>query len=71
MITKEDVVFLNDVETIIWKENGWAITYHRDFFNEHEWFEIQCPDGAYIWEDYKTIYEAIDALKYWKENLKI
>lgn len=67
MITKEDVVWFNDIETMVWREDGWAITYHRDFFNGHEWFEIRCPDGAYIGEDYDNIYDAIDAFNLWKE----
>lgn len=68
---KEDVVWLNGVEMTVWTEDGWSIICNRDFFNEHEWFSIRCPDGAYIGEDYNTIYDAIDALNWWKENRKV
>lgn len=71
MIIKEDVVWLNDVEMTIFEEDGWAITYHRDFFNEHEWFEIRCPSGAYIEEDYDNIFDAIDGFNWWKENREV
>ena len=67
MITKEDVIWLNDEEITLWEEDNWAITYHRDFFNEREWFEIRCPDGTDTGENYGNIYDAIDAFNLWKE----
>lgn len=71
MITKEDVIWLNDVEMVVLEEYGWAIIYHRDFFNDHEWFDIRRPDGAYIEEDYDNIFDAIDGFKQWKENREV
>jgi len=71
IIKKENVVWLNDVEMTVLEEDGWAIIYHRDFFNDHEWFDIRRPDGAYIGEDYYNIFDAIDGFNWWKENREV
>lgn len=68
---REDVVWLNDVEMTVWTEDGWSIVYHRNFFIEHEWYTIRCPDGGYIMEKYNNIFDAIDAFNWWKEDSEV
>lgn len=61
-MNKEDVVWFENVETVVMEDQGWKLILMSNHFKYKFWYEIQTPEKSYL--DFTTtdIYEAIDKI---------
>ena len=73
MLNKESVLFWNEVENVLYEENGYEFVIVLDLFNNHKYF--YCRKGDYEIElaesPREDIYDAIDQFNEILEERKL
>jgi hypothetical protein len=73
MLNKESVLFWNEIENVLYEENGYEFVIVLDLFNNHEYF--YCRKGDYEIDltesPREDIYDAIDKFNKILEECKL